>query len=209
MVEGASGFGTPAALGAPMLVSVGHPPMESVVVLLIFNTFATVWGAVGTPIWFGFGSLGLSEDEFMAISRKASICLAVAGFILIPFVLTILTPWKVVRENLVFVMLSLGVCIGPSVGIASFSYEFPSLIGGIIGCAGTAVLIQYKIGLAEFTGTKRGVGESLKSSGSLGHEEAKNETDAASAEAAGDQEPDLEKVESDQSNNDNQHSTSQ
>ena len=39
MVEGASGFGTPAALGAPMLVNVGHPPMESVVVLLVFNTF--------------------------------------------------------------------------------------------------------------------------------------------------------------------------
>jgi lactate permease len=48
MVEGASGFGTPTALGAPMLVSMGHPAFESVVVLLIFNTFATVWGAVGT-----------------------------------------------------------------------------------------------------------------------------------------------------------------
>jgi lactate permease len=48
MVEGASGFGTPVALGAPMLISTGHPKFESVVVLLIFNTFATVWGAVGT-----------------------------------------------------------------------------------------------------------------------------------------------------------------
>jgi L-lactate permease len=48
MVEGASGFGTPTALGAPMLVSMGHPAFESVVVLLIFNTFATVWGSAGT-----------------------------------------------------------------------------------------------------------------------------------------------------------------
>lgn len=47
MIEGASGFGTPVALGAPMLVSTGHPAFESVVVLLVFNTFATVWGAVG------------------------------------------------------------------------------------------------------------------------------------------------------------------
>jgi hypothetical protein len=45
MVEGASGFGTPVALGAPMLISTGHPKFESVIVLLIFNTFATVWGA--------------------------------------------------------------------------------------------------------------------------------------------------------------------
>jgi lactate permease len=45
MVEGASGFGTPVALGAPMLISTGHPKFESVIVLLIFNTFARVWGA--------------------------------------------------------------------------------------------------------------------------------------------------------------------
>jgi len=50
MIEGASGFGTPVALGAPMLVSTGHPALESVVLLLVFNTFATVWGA-GT-FWF-------------------------------------------------------------------------------------------------------------------------------------------------------------
>ena len=59
MVEGASGFGTPVALGAPMLISLGHPKLESVIVLLLANTFATVFGAAGTPIWFGFGSLGL------------------------------------------------------------------------------------------------------------------------------------------------------
>lgn len=50
MVEGASGFGTPVALSAPVLVSSGHPALQSVVVLLLFNAFATVWGAVGTPI---------------------------------------------------------------------------------------------------------------------------------------------------------------
>lgn len=199
MVEGASGFGTPAALGAPMLVSVGHPPMESVVVLLVFNTFATVWGAVGTPIWFGFGSLGLTDDEFMAISRKASIGLAVSGFVLIPYILTILTPWKIVRENLVFVMLSLCTCIGPSVGIASFSYEFPSLIGGIIGCVGTAVLIQYKVGLAEFKGTKRGgaTSEAEQTLGSLHkeQEEAKNGLDAPVDAVAEEETNDVEQIE--------------
>jgi lactate permease len=47
MVEGASGFGTPAALGAPMLASLGYPKFESVVVLLTMNTFATIFGAAG------------------------------------------------------------------------------------------------------------------------------------------------------------------
>ena len=50
MVEGAAGFGTPAALGAPMLASLGYDKLDAVVCLLMMNTFATVWGAVGTPV---------------------------------------------------------------------------------------------------------------------------------------------------------------
>ena len=43
MIEGCSGFGTPVALAAPMLVSLGHPPVESIVCCLIMNTLATVY----------------------------------------------------------------------------------------------------------------------------------------------------------------------
>lgn len=41
---GASGFGTPVALAAPMLASLGHDPLLTVVCLLIMNTFATQFG---------------------------------------------------------------------------------------------------------------------------------------------------------------------
>ena len=43
MIEGASGFGTPVALAAPMLVSLGHPPVESITCCLIMDTLATVY----------------------------------------------------------------------------------------------------------------------------------------------------------------------
>lgn len=43
MIEGCSGFGTPVALAAPMLVSLGHPPVESILCCLIMNTLATVY----------------------------------------------------------------------------------------------------------------------------------------------------------------------
>jgi L-lactate permease len=151
LVEGASGFGTPVALGAPMLVSTGHAAFPAVVVLLIMNTFATVWGAVGTPIWFGFGGLGLSEVEFLEISAKASIPLAVAAFILIPLTMMLLAPRSIVLHNWKFIVLSLLTCVGPSVGIAMVNYSFPSLMGGLIGCGLTAVLIRYKVGLVPLT----------------------------------------------------------
>lgn len=41
---GASGFGTPVALAAPMLASLGHDPLLTVVCLLVMNTFATQFG---------------------------------------------------------------------------------------------------------------------------------------------------------------------
>lgn len=147
MVEGASGFGTPVALGAPMLISTGHPKFESVVVLLIFNTFATVWGAVGTPIWFGFSGLA-TEAEFSEVSYKAGISLAIGANILVPLCLTFLVSFSLVKKNIIFIYLSLLVCIGPSVGIAFVSYEFPALVGGMVGCVLTTFLISFKVGLS-------------------------------------------------------------
>ena len=147
MVEGASGFGTPVALGAPMLVSSGHEKLESIVLLLLMNTFATVWGAVGTPIWFGFSDVVDDEEDFFEISYKAAIALCVGAFILMPFILTILVPWKVVKQNLMFITCSLLTVVGPSLALSFFSYEFPALLGGMIGCGGTAVLIGRKVGL--------------------------------------------------------------
>ena len=149
-VEGASGFGTPVALAAPMLVRTGKPALPSVVIMLMFNTLATVWGAVGTPLWFGFGSVpDITDDELITISQKAAVALGIAGFCVVPWLLTVMVSWKTVRGNLVFIYASLIVTVGPSIGIAMVNYEFPSLMGGLVGCLGIAVLIHYKIGLNE------------------------------------------------------------
>ena len=37
-IEGAAGFGTPAALAAPLLISVGFPPLAAAIVALIYNS---------------------------------------------------------------------------------------------------------------------------------------------------------------------------
>lgn len=49
-IEGAAGFGTPAALAAPMLVSVGFTPMQAVTLALIGHAPGVSFGAVGTPV---------------------------------------------------------------------------------------------------------------------------------------------------------------
>lgn len=70
LVEGASGFGTPVALASPMLTELGHDPIQTIACCLIMNALATQFGAVGTPIWFGFGGLGLTQDDFQSIGLQ-------------------------------------------------------------------------------------------------------------------------------------------
>lgn len=55
-IEGAAGFGTPAALAAPLLMGLGFPPLAAAMIALIFNTTAVTYGAVGTPIIVGVRS---------------------------------------------------------------------------------------------------------------------------------------------------------
>jgi len=48
-IEGAAGFGTPAALAGPLMVSVGFHPIAAAVLALVFNSVPVPYGAVGTP----------------------------------------------------------------------------------------------------------------------------------------------------------------
>ena len=49
-VEGSAGFGTPAALAAPILISLGFPPLAAATVCLIYNSWPVEPGPVGVPL---------------------------------------------------------------------------------------------------------------------------------------------------------------
>ncbi len=65
-IEGAAGFGTPAALAAPLLLGLGFPAMAAAVVCLVFNSVPVTFGAVGTPVIVGFGFLKKPVAEAVA-----------------------------------------------------------------------------------------------------------------------------------------------
>ena len=65
-IEGAAGFGTPAALAAPLLLALGFPPLAAAVICLVFNSFPVTFGAVGTPVLVGFKSLTPLVDTAVA-----------------------------------------------------------------------------------------------------------------------------------------------
>ena len=48
-IEGAAGWGTPAALCAPLLISLGFPALGAAMVCLMFNSVPVCFGAIGLP----------------------------------------------------------------------------------------------------------------------------------------------------------------
>ncbi|WP_096155493.1 L-lactate permease [Bacillus sp. FJAT-45066] len=71
-IEGAAGFGTSAAIGAPILVALGFPPLAAAVLMLIAASSPVSYGAVGTPIIVGVEQ-GLMQGDSVAEEVIASL----------------------------------------------------------------------------------------------------------------------------------------
>ena len=64
-IEGAAGFGTPAAIAAPLMVALGFPAACAVMLGMMVQSTPVTFGAAGTPILIG-ASGGLDSAEFAA-----------------------------------------------------------------------------------------------------------------------------------------------
>ena len=96
-IEGAAGYGTPAALAAPLLVGLGFPPVAACAVALISNSTPVPFAAVGTPMLTNMTNLssavteqlGIPLDQFTAeVTHKTVLYLGLAGFI-VPILLVV------------------------------------------------------------------------------------------------------------------------
>lgn len=156
-IEGASGFGTPAAIAAPLLVAVGFPAMAAVLMGMLVQSTPVSFGAVGTPIIVGvntgldtatigaqLAANGSSWDAYLQLitTQVASIHAIVGTFM--PFIMVIMLvrffgkdrSWRAVFEVLPFALFAgLSVTIPYVLTGIFLGPEFPSLLGGLVGLA--------------------------------------------------------------------------
>jgi lactate permease len=151
MIEGASGFGTPAAVAAPVLVGLGFEPIPVALLALVMNSVPVSFGAVGTPTWFGMGQLGLGHEQLLEIGLKSAFIHSIAALVIPIIALSFVVNWKEIARNLLFVYLSILSCVVPYGLLASVNYEFPALVGGAIGFVLSIILAKKKVGLAAVT----------------------------------------------------------
>ncbi|MCQ5365342.1 L-lactate permease [Anoxybacillus salavatliensis] len=153
-IEGAAGFGTPAAIAAPLLVAIGFPAMAAVLVALIIQSTPVSFGAIGTPILVGVNT-GLANQEavmkaigdmeftdyLLQIAANVGLIHAMIGTFIPLIVVGMLTRFfgknRSFREGLrvwKFAMLAGFAFTVPYAIIANvLGPEFPSLLGSLIG----------------------------------------------------------------------------
>jgi lactate permease len=154
-IEGASGFGTPAAVAAPLLVALGFPAMGAVMLGMMVQSTPVSFGAVGTPIVVGVsGGLdkaGISEQLiargsdwetfYRLITSEVAITHAMIGVLMPLFMCVMLTRFFGRNKSW-----SEGLAIAPFALFAGLAFvlpyaaagvflgpEFPSMIGALVG----------------------------------------------------------------------------
>jgi lactate permease len=156
-IEGASGFGTPAAIAAPLLVAIGFPAMAAVMLGMLVQSTPVSFGAVGTPIIVGVNTgldsatigtqlveQGSSWAQFLQlITSEVAIIHAIVGTVMPLIMVLMLTrffgtekSWKAGFAVLPFAIFAgLAFTIPYALTGVFLGPEFPSLAGGLIGLA--------------------------------------------------------------------------
>lgn len=156
-IEGAAGFGTPAAIVAPLLVAMGFPAMTAVMLGLMVQSTPVTFGAVGTPILVGVRG-GLQGpyvetqldaanvtmmDYLRLITTDVAILHTIAGTFMPLFMVCMMTrffgerkSWREGFEILPFAIFGgLAFTIPYLLTGIFLGPEFPSLLGSLIGMA--------------------------------------------------------------------------
>jgi len=144
--EGAAGFGTPAAVAAPLLVGMGFPPLIAAICALIANSTPVSFGAVGIPIWGGFAPIkdivtadGIDFSQLILdIGGFTAILHFLVGFFIPLVIVCVMTKIAEgsIKKGLQIWPLALFASLVftvPYVLIANFvGPELPSLLGALI-----------------------------------------------------------------------------
>ncbi|MBD1573235.1 L-lactate permease [Vibrio sp. S17_S38] len=154
-IEGASGFGTPAAIVAPLLVAIGFPALAAVLMGMMIQSTPVSFGAVGTPILIGVSkgldthnitetlvSHGSNWDTYLQqITSTVALTHAVVGTLIPVLMAMMLTrffgqkrSWTAGLDILPFALFSgLAFTVPYAITGVFLGPEFPSLVGGLFG----------------------------------------------------------------------------
>ena len=154
-IEAAAGFGTPAALAAPLMISLGFPPVAAVVVALICDSACVAFGAIGTPVQQAITCLGGAEALDAAYIGQMSLWTAIPHavvMIVLPFIaIAVMCKFFSKEKSIKPALQALPFCLFAGASFAVpyvlvnifLGHEFPSLFGALIALVITVVAAKF------------------------------------------------------------------
>ena len=166
-IEGAAGFGTPAAIVAPLLIALGFPAVAAVMLGMMVQSTAVTFGAVGTPVLVGVRGGLENADVLQALSNKgqsiqdylqiiasnAALFHAIAGTVMPLLMCMMMTrffgerrSWREGLKAFPFAIFGgLAFTIPYYLTARYLGPEFPSMIGAMVGMLVVVTAAKRKI----------------------------------------------------------------
>lgn len=135
LLEGMAGFGTAVAIPAAILIGLGFKPMFSALVALLGNTVVTGFGAVGVPVTTLCNEVsagGSASAQTLSEVSAFTVIQLSPLFIVIPFIILMLTDKKAWLKNICLAVWVGGVSLAVQLLCATFlGAETPAILGSI------------------------------------------------------------------------------
>lgn len=161
-IEGSAGFGTPAALAAPLLVGLGFPAVPACVVSLISNSTPVPFAAAGTPTLTTVSNMAdqltassVGQEWFTReVTHKVCVYLGVGGLVVPILLVAVLVlcfgereqRLRRILEMVPFSLLAALTFLVPYYLLGTFlGPEFASIVGAIAGMFLTVLAARFHI----------------------------------------------------------------
>lgn len=154
LIEGISGFGTPAIVAAPLLMVLGFHPIAAATLALLGDTVAVTFGAVGTPLMIGLeNTTNFTEAQAWAVGAQVTLFdvviatilpVAIAGLLIFSFGnQTVRQKWRSLTEIAPWsLMIGVVYALTAALAVRSAGPEFASIIAGAVALGVGMVTVQ-------------------------------------------------------------------
>ncbi|MCM0582645.1 L-lactate permease [Weissella diestrammenae] len=154
LIEGVSGFGTPAMVTAPLLMALGFRPIAAVTLALVGDSTSASFGAVGTPLTVGLSNVANGPDFMQHVGRTITQLDLTAGAIVPTLIVFLLVRFfgREKKNHQAWVeMLPWTLLIGIVYALVAWltvhwiGYEFASILTPLIMLIVAIVTVRFKL----------------------------------------------------------------
>jgi lactate permease len=155
LIQGVAGFGTPVAVAAPLLVTMGVTPVRAVALPLVGYHWSVGFGSMGSSFYMGALTGGLEGPAVEVYATKAALLLGTSAVLSGVLVCLVYSGWRGLREGWRVVLVA-GLAMAVVQALAA---RLEPAIGAVSGAAAGLAAVAL---LRQLTRSRRGASTGVR-----------------------------------------------